>query len=61
MYEWNVNVDGVGIIGTVNEETEDAARCAALSKYGEEGHRPLTSALPKPYIYENDEFSVSKR
>lgn len=61
MKEWNVSVAGVGIIGTVHESTEELARCAALSKYGEEGRRPLTGALRLPYIYENDEFSVTER
>lgn len=61
MFEWNVKVSGVGIIGTVQEKTEELARCAALSKFGEEGRRPLTGALPLPHIYENDDFSVSKR
>ncbi len=60
MYEWRVLVDGVGIIGTVFEKTEELARCAALSKFGEEGDRPLTGSLPEPNIYENDEFNVSK-
>lgn len=61
MNEWNVTVSGVGIIGTVHEKNEELARCAALSKFGEEGRRPLTGALPLPHIYENDDFSVSKR
>jgi hypothetical protein len=61
MDEWRVLVSGVGIIGSVFEKTEELARCAALSKYGEEGRRPLTGALPLPHIYENDEFSVAKR
>lgn len=61
MNEWRVVVDGVGTIGSVTEKTEELARCAALSKFGEEGRRPLTGALPLPHIYENDDFSVSKR
>ena len=61
MNEWNVMVSGVGIIGTVHEKTEDLARCAALSKYGAGGLRPLTGSLPLPLIYEDDDFSVSKR
>lgn len=61
MRTWNVKVDGVGIIGTVDEDTEATARCAALSKFGEEGSRPLTGALPLPHIYDNDEFSVWPR
>ena len=62
MNEWNVIVSrGVGFIGTVHEKTEDLARCAALSKYGVGGLRPLTGSLPLSLIYEDDDFSVSKR
>lgn len=61
MKEWTVTVSNVGIIGTVHEDTETLARCAALSKFGEEGKRPLTGALPLPHIYENDDFSVNPR
>jgi len=60
MYEWRVLVASVGIIGSVFEKNEELARCAALSKFGEEGRRPLTGALPLPHIYENDEFSVGR-
>lgn len=60
MNEFRVHVVGVGYIGTVQERNEEMARCAALSKYGEEGRRPLTGSLPLPHIYENDEFSVSR-
>ena len=58
MNEWNVNVRGVGTIGTVHESTEELARCAALSKYGEDGDRK--SCRRREAIYEDDEFSVSK-
>ena len=62
MNEWNVMVSGVGFIGTVHEKTEDLARCAALSKFSADGCRPpLTGSLPLPYIYGDDDFSVSKR
>lgn len=60
MSEWRVHVKEVGYIGTVHEGTEELARCAALSKFGEEGRRPLTGTLPLPHIYENDDFSVSR-
>ena len=61
MTEWNVFVDPVGHIGTVHETTEEAARCAALYKYGEEGSRPTTGTVPSPHIYDDDTFSVSQR
>lgn len=32
MFEWNVYVNGQ-YVGTVQEASEDAARCAALSKF----------------------------
>ncbi len=63
MNEWNVVVDGVGYIGTVCETNEELARCAALSKFGEEGER-VSAVNPnrkREAIYEDDEFSVSKR
>lgn len=59
MFEWNVNVVGVGFIGTVNEKSEEMARYAALSKYGEEGDRKPSRR--REAIYEDDDFSVSKR
>lgn len=59
--EWNVNVRGVGFIGTVHESTEELARCAALSKYGAEGFRDDYDIADPKYIFEDDEFSVSKR
>lgn len=58
MHEWRVFVSSVGYIGTVHEKSEELARCAALSKFGEEGRRPLTGAIPLPHIYENDAFDV---
>lgn len=64
MNEWNVIVSGgVGFIGTVHEKTEDLARCAALSKYGEEGERvsAVNPGRKREAIYEDDDFSVSKR
>lgn len=71
MKEWNVHVDGVGYIGTVQEENEELARCAALYKFSEEGDRPNKGVefyevdedtYPKSMrIYEDDEFSVSAR
>jgi hypothetical protein len=59
--EWAVHVDKVGIIGDVVEANENLARCAALSRYGEEGRRILMGSLPLPLIYENDTFSVLPR
>ncbi|MDR1996484.1 hypothetical protein [Azonexus sp.] len=61
--EWRVLVAGVGIIGSVFEKTEELARCAALSKYGEEGERnsSVNPGRKREAIYENDDFSVIKR
>ncbi|KWF83362.1 hypothetical protein WL94_23265 [Burkholderia cepacia] len=56
MKTWQVFVHGYGYIGSVDEETEEAARCAALSKFAEEGARPTDGASGG--IYENDEFDV---
>ncbi len=63
MNEWQVVVEGVGYIGTVGEKTEELARCAALSKFGEEGERNsgVNPGRKRDAIYEDDEFSVSKR
>lgn len=63
MNEWNVVVEGVGHIGTVCEKNEEQARCAALSKFGEEGERvsAVNPGRKREAIYEDDEFSVSKR
>lgn len=61
MNEWNIVVVGVGVIGTVQERTEELARCAALSKYGNEGNRADHDIADPKYIYEDDEFSVIKR
>lgn len=62
MNQWSVMVDKVGCIGTVHEQTEELARCAALSKYGEEGVRNSTvnAGRKREVIYEDDEFSVSR-
>lgn len=63
MIEWTVSVVGVGAIGTVSETSEELARCAALSKYGEEGER-VSAANPgrkRDAIYEDDDFTVSRR
>lgn len=62
MNEWRVVVAGVGDIGSVSEETEALARCAALSKFGEEGERSSVAAQggKREAIYENDDFSVTK-
>lgn len=61
MIEWDVTVAGVGFIGTVHESTEELARCAALSKFGEEGERFNRGRSKRDFIYEDDDFSVSKR
>lgn len=58
MSEWRVVVEGVGDIGSVSEKTEELARCAALSRFGEEGDRK--SSRRREAIYEDDEFSVIK-
>ena len=39
MHEWQIHVTGVGCIGTVHERNDTLARCAALSRYGEDGLR----------------------
>jgi hypothetical protein len=56
MKNWQVFVHGYGYIGSVSEGTEEAARCAALSKFAEEGERPADDAHGR--IYDNDEFDV---
>lgn len=63
MIDWNVVVEGIGTIGSVVEKTEKMARCAALSKYGEEGERnsSVNPGRKREAIYEDDEFSVSRR
>lgn len=63
MNEYRVIVSGVGDIGAVTEKTDELARCAALSKFGEEGER-VSAANPgrkREAIYEDDDFSVSKQ
>lgn len=61
MTEWNVYVPGVGTIGIVHEESHGAARCAALSKYGEEGERRQPHDVERRVIFENDYFEVLRR
>lgn len=59
--DWSVSVNGVGVIGTVGEHaTEELALSASLKKFGKEGPRCQTGALPLPHIYEDDDFSVKK-
>lgn len=62
MIEWRVVVDGVGTIGSVTEKTEELARCAALSKFGEDGERnsAVNSGRKREAIYEDDDFSVGR-
>lgn len=60
MHEWQIHVTGVGCIGTVHERTETLARCAALSRYGEDGPRASAEACTSKRIYEDDDFSVAK-
>lgn len=60
MHEWQIHVTGVGCIGTVHERNEALARCAALSRYGEDGPRASAEARTSKRIYEDDEFSVAK-
>jgi hypothetical protein len=57
--EWNVLVDCVGHIGTVHETSEEAALCAALSKFHEDGDR--CAAKKRLVIYEGDVFSVNQK
>lgn len=60
---WNVYCNGKGI-GQVTEDNEELARCAALSKFGDEGERATREALqmyvPVGAIYDDDEFSVHR-
>lgn len=56
--EWRVVVEGVGDIGSVVESNESNARCAALSRFSEDGDRPRGDTAAS--IYEDDEFSVFK-
>ena len=44
MHEWQIHVTGVGCIGTVHERNDTLARCAALSRYGEDGLRANADA-----------------
>ena len=61
MNEWIVRVRHVGTIGTVHERNEELARCAALSKFGEDRDRGTDDEpLMRPRIYIDDEFTVSK-
>jgi hypothetical protein len=39
MYEWDVVVNGVGSIGGAMENNEEFARCAAFSKFSQDGDR----------------------
>jgi hypothetical protein len=59
--EWRVIVRGKDI-GSVMESAEPAARCAAISKFGDEGERATREALqcyvPAGVIYEDDDFDV---
>ena len=63
MNEWRVVVEGIGDIGSVFEKNEELARCAALSQFGEEGERvsAVNPGRKREAIYEDDDFSVSKR
>lgn len=61
--EWNVYVHmagpASGYIGTVMEDNEDNARCAALSRFAGDGDRPsVCTHEDAQYIYEDDDFSV---
>ena len=60
MHEWQVHVERVGCIGTVHERNETLARCAALSRFGEDGSRASAGMPAAKRIYEDDEFSVAK-
>jgi hypothetical protein len=63
MKTWNVLNNSTGQdLGQVHETSEEFARCAALSKFGEEGERAALRANHRPEskhaIYEDDDFSV---
>lgn len=66
MTEWSVQVNGVGVIGTVDvidgiyKNDEARARLAAFIHFSQDGPRCVTGALPLPYIYEDDDFAVTK-
>lgn len=53
-----VNTDNVGDIGSVHESTEELARAAALSKFGECSSREDNGEESPRAIYEDDDFSV---
>lgn len=56
MNDYYVYVNGV-IIGTVSEECEEFARCAALSDFSREDNRSGSKAK---VIFDDDEFTVRK-
>jgi len=56
---WNVFV-GKRYVGTVMEETETLARCAALSKFGLPDDEEFIDVDDPRCIRADDEFSVSK-
>lgn len=63
MKTWNVVNNSTGQdLGQVQETNEANARCAALSKFGDEGERAVLRANNRPenkhVIYEDDDFSV---
>lgn len=63
MKTWNVLNNSTGQdLGQVHEDSEELARCAALSKFGDEGGRAVLRAHHrhenKHVIYEDDDFSV---
>lgn len=57
-HTWHVHVKGHGIIGSVQEDNEAHARCAALCQHAKEGNRPADSQ--DSAIYDDDEFWVTE-
>lgn len=69
MKEWKVYVQngalGTVCLGTVDEETENAARCAALSRWGVDEDELKTMGSPNAidlsrFILPDSDFSVSR-
>ena len=56
-----VHTEGVDYIGAVAESNEELARCAALSKFSDEGNRSFARMHNRERrcaIYESDDFDV---
>jgi hypothetical protein len=58
MNTWEVVIDGVGSLGTVQEKSEELARCAALHHFAIEGERQPGDTARR--IFESDAFYVRR-